>query len=175
MIDVRGNLGGGSDATQYILKHLTDTEFESRKMFSRKYIPMHASWGMKAEWYENPPHIIKPFTKEDKKEIYKKPLIVLSDEKTISAGDDFCADFRAMKRGIIVGTKTAGSSGNPFQFFLPDGCFAMVCTLKQTMPDGTEIIGVCVLPDIEVKETIESFLSDKDLVLEKALEILENK
>jgi len=175
IIDVRGNIGGNSQAAQYILKHLTDTEFESCKSISRKYIPMHASWGMKAEWYESPPHIIKPFTKEDKKEIYTKPVIVLSDEKSISAADDFCADFRTMKRGKIVGTKTAGSSGNPLQFFLPDGCFAMVCTLKEFMPDGTEIIGVGVLPDIEVKETIESFLSGRDLPLEKALEILENK
>lgn len=172
VIDIRGNMGGNSDIADYILKHFTDKQYESFRWVSRKHIPVHVSWGMQPEWIVSSANFIEPFTKEDNKEIYLKPVIVLTDERTISSADDFCVGFRSMKRGKIIGAKTAGSSGNPLQSAMPDGSFAWICTLKVTMPDGTDYVGVGVLPDIEVEETIEGFFAGKDLVLEEGLKIL---
>ncbi len=42
---------------------------------------------------------------------YRKPLIVLTDDFTISAGDLFAATFQDNKRGPIVGTRTSGAGG----------------------------------------------------------------
>ncbi|SFL47605.1 S41 family peptidase [Proteiniphilum acetatigenes] len=175
IIDLRGNLGGNSDIVDHILKHFTDKQYKSFRWISRKHIPVHVSWGIQSEWIESNTNPIQPFTKEDNKEIYMKPVVVLTDERTISSAEDFCVGFRSMKRGKIIGGKTAGSSGNPLQLKMPDDSFAWICTLKVTMPDGTDYISVGVLPDIEVKETIEAFLAGNDLVLEEGLAIIVKK
>lgn len=172
IIDIRGNLGGNSDIVDYILKHFTDKQYESFRWISRKYIPVHVSWGMKPEWIESDANFIQPFTKEDNREIYLKPVVVLTDERTISSAEDFCVGFGSMNRGKVIGVKTAGSSGNPLQLKIPDGSFAWICTLKVITPDGTDYVGVGVLPDIKVKETVEAFIAGKDLVLEEGLKLL---
>jgi hypothetical protein len=42
---------------------------------------------------------------------YRKPLIVLTDDFTISAGDLFAATMQDNKRGPLVGTRTSGAGG----------------------------------------------------------------
>lgn len=50
----------------------------------------------------------------------------------------------------------------------------------QTYPDGTKFVGVGILPDIEVKETVSSYLSiaqsdvDNTLATAKAIELLKS-
>lgn len=127
---------------------------------------------MKPEWIESDANFIQPFAKEDNREIYLKPVVVLTDERTISSAEDFCVGFGSMNRGKVIGVKTAGSSGNPLQLKIPDDSFAWICTLKVITPDGTDYVGVGVLPDIKVKETVEAFLAGKDLVLEEGLKLL---
>ncbi|MEJ7608524.1 MAG: S41 family peptidase [Bryobacteraceae bacterium] len=49
--------------------------------------------------------------------MYSKPLIVLTDELTVSAGEIFASIMKDNKRGPLVGTRTAGWGGavNAFQ------------------------------------------------------------
>ncbi len=44
--------------------------------------------------------------------VYTKPLIVLTDEFSISAGDIFPAMMQDNRRGPIVGTRTSGAGGS---------------------------------------------------------------
>ena len=88
--------------------------------------------------------------------------------------------FRNMKRGTIIGTPSGGSTGNPIGFGLPGEGWVLICTKKDTYPDGTEFVGVGILPDVEVRETVLSFLSKAETCIDnsnatrKAIEILKN-
>ncbi len=159
IIDIRGNGGGNSGNSEYVLAHLTNENFNMSAWSSPKYIPAFASWGRPKEWHQGDPWICEPI---ENKPIYTKPVAVIIDEATFSAAEDFCVGFRNMKRGMIIGSPTGGSTGNPIPFRLPGSGYVLLCTKKDTYPDGTEFVGVGILPDIEVKETVSSFLSKSE-------------
>jgi C-terminal processing protease CtpA/Prc len=52
---------------------------------------------------------------------------------------------------------------------LPGGGYARISTKRDFFPDGRDFIGLGVQPEIEVRPTVEAFLSGKDEVPEKAL------
>lgn len=112
-----------------------------------------------------------PFTD---KVIYTKPIVLLADESAFSCAEDFCADFLATKRGKILGTKTAGSSGNPIIVQLPGGGVALVCTRQDFLPDGREYVGFGIVPDIEVKTSTEDIIQNNDPVLQAAINTVFN-
>ena len=43
------------------------------------------------------------------------------------------------------------------------------------MPDGTEFVGYGVMPDIEVRRSLDAFREGRDPVLERAVEALEER
>jgi C-terminal processing protease CtpA/Prc len=47
---------------------------------------------------------------------YSKPIMLLTDDLTVSAADAFAATFQDNKRGIIFGIRTNGAGGNLGQF-----------------------------------------------------------
>jgi C-terminal processing protease CtpA/Prc len=175
IIDVRENGGGNSNNSVYILSHLTKKSFKMSKWSSPRYIPAHASWNRPKEWHISSPEDYEP---AKRKTIFDKPVVLLISEGTFSAAEDFCVGFRNMKRGQIIGTPSGGSTGNPIVFRLPGGGSLQICTKKDTYPDGAEFVGIGILPDIEVKETVLSYLSsmqfenDNSLAKAKAIEIL---
>jgi C-terminal processing protease CtpA/Prc len=85
-----------------------------------------------------------------------------------------------MNRGLIIGMPSGGSTGNPIGFVFPGGGGVMFCSKKDTYPDGTEFVGVGIVPDIEVRETVSSFLSkvetgnDNSNATRKAKEVLKS-
>jgi C-terminal processing protease CtpA/Prc len=178
IIDIRGNGGGNSNNSEYVLSHLTNESFKMSAWSSPNYIPAFASWNRPRGWHIGEPWIGQSIKN---KSFYNKPVAVLIDESTFSAAEDFCVGFRNMKRGNIIGTPSGGSTGNPIGFTLPRGGFVLLCTKKDTYPDGTEFVGVGILPDIEVRETVSSFLSkaetgiDNSNATRKAIEILKKK
>lgn len=105
-----------------------------------------------------------------------KPFVFSSTEQWTN----LLAYGREATRGSIIGTPSGGSTGNPVGFGLPGGGWVMYCSKKDTYPDGTEFVGVGILPDIEIKETVSSFLSkaetgtDNSKATHKAIEVLKN-
>jgi len=178
IIDIRGNGGGNSNNSVYVLSHLTDENFNMSAWSSPRYIPAFASWNRPREWHFGEPWIGQPARN---KPIYDKPVALLIDESTFSAAEDFCVGFRSMNRGIIIGTPSGGSTGNPIGFNLPGGGWVQFCSKKDTYPDGTEFVGVGILPDIEVRETVSSFLSKAEIGIDnsyakrKAIEVLKTR
>jgi C-terminal processing protease CtpA/Prc len=176
IIDIRENLGGNSNNSAYILSHLTSEKFKMSDWSSPLYIPAHASWDYSKEWYSRKSYDYYPV---QDKTIFSKPVVLLINEGTFSAAEDFCVGFRNMGRGLIIGTPSAGSTGNSIRFDLPRGGKLQICTKKDTYPDGTEFVGVGIIPDIEVNETVSSYLSlqsdvEKSLTTTKAVETLKN-
>lgn len=166
IVDVRENVGGATDISLYILKHFTDKPFKVGKWRSPNNIAAHRSWGSKIEWYESDQYEVFPF---DNKIIYTNPIVLLADESTFSCAEDFCVGFLTINRGKMVGTKTAGSSGNPLMIKLPGNGLALVCTKQDFFPDGKEYVGFGITPDIEIKPKIKDIIQNKDPVLETAI------
>ncbi|EKD25706.1 MAG: hypothetical protein ACD_79C01536G0008 [uncultured bacterium] len=173
IIDLRDNGGGRSANADYILTHLSFKPIKTSSWISRMYIPAHASWNYPPEWYSNSSEYLSPV---EKKKTYDKPIVVLINAGTFSSSEDFCVIFRGMNRGKIIGTSTGGSTGNGVRITLIEGfATANICSKKDISPDGIAYVGIGVIPDIEVKETKQSFIDKKDIVLEKAIsELLKN-
>lgn len=166
IIDLRDNEGGASSYADYILRHLSEKPIKTSSWSSRMYIPVHASWGWEDEWYRMASSEMNPVDGER----YARPIAVMVDAGTFSSSEDFLVKFRGMKRGPIIGNPTGGSTGNGVRITLIEGvAWANICSKADIAPDGTVFVGVGVIPDIEVTETKEDFLTHKDTVLEKAI------
>jgi carboxyl-terminal processing protease len=148
---------------------MVDKKFYNSKAKTRQYIPMYKAWGNSDTFLEISPYSFEPV---QNKERYLKPIIVLTSVKTFSAAEDFLVAYDNSKRGIKIGQRTGGSSGQPISFDLPEGGKMRICTKRDMYPDGKEFVGIGVIPDIEINETIESIQKGKDIVLEKAVEII---
>jgi len=168
ILDVRANDGGSDQHGAYILSYLTDKPFELLRSMGREYQPYERAQGGDSGWIDHgvskgEPHGGKVFT---------KPVVLLMGPRTISAAEDFCVGFDAMKRGKMIGEPTAGSTGQPLTINLPGGGIAGICTLKCTYPDGKEFVGVGVQPDVLVHPTIADIRAGRDTVLEAAMSYL---
>lgn len=172
VIDIRDNGGGNSGYGDFVLKLICPDTIPVLDWSSPKYIPVLKAWGAPEEPYVEKGKALIPFSAQHA-EIPKfdKPVVLLVNSNTFSASEDFAALFKAAKRGIIIGTPTGGSTGQPIMIDLGYGYMARICARDEWLPDGTEFIGIGIIPDIIVEETAEIF-DGKDVVLDKALEVL---
>lgn len=172
IIDLRGNGGGNSGNADYILRHLSADSIKTASWKSPQHIPAFTSWGYKDTWYEQPSGYMQPI---ENKTIYDKPVVVLIDNGTFSAAEDFCGIFVSMKRGVLIGQPTGGSTGNGVRIPLIPGTttWANICSKHDTAPDGTEFVGKGFMPDIPVEEDYQSYFIDKtDKCVTTALRML---
>jgi C-terminal processing protease CtpA/Prc len=171
IIDLRYNTGGNSNNGFKILSRLIDRPLEAAKWKTRKYLPAFRAWGETEEWYEDSMGTVKPF--QGKR--YTGSLVVLSGHNTVSAAEDFLVPLKGSNRAKIVGDITAGSTGNPIAIPLPGGYVLRVCTKIDTFPDGTEFVGIGIEPDIHVSCSRIDIVEGRDVVLDKAIEVLRNR
>lgn len=173
IIDLRQNPGGNSGNGDYILRHLSSDSIQTASWSSPLYMPAYASWGRDLGSYESKGDKMPPI---DSIKHYTQPIVILVDGGTFSAAEDFCSVFRGMNRGVIVGTPTGGSTGNGVRVqLLPSGVFANICSKHDVGADGVEFVGIGIIPDIEARETYESFFSNRnDNAVEAALRYLQS-
>ncbi|MGZ5287343.1 MAG: S41 family peptidase, partial [Flavisolibacter sp.] len=171
IIDLRANTGGNGAQGEYILKHLTKTPFPDPQISARQYNPLLKVWGQNnLALYTILPGKTKPFSD---RAIYEKPVVVLTGRMTASAAEDFTVQLDVMKRGMIIGQPTAGTTGQPMFSTLPGGGTLRVCIRKDTYPDGKEFVGIGIQPTVLVTENAAAFLKGEDPVLKKALQLLQ--
>jgi len=102
-----------------------------------------------------------------KEKVYAGPLVVVTDCGTCSAAEDFVAAIQENKRGIVVGEKTAGSTGQPLFYKIPDVGIVRISAVRCLKMDGSPIQ---IIPDVKVSPSIAGLQSGRDEILEKALE-----
>jgi C-terminal processing protease CtpA/Prc len=117
-------------------------------------------------FFNDPSVIPKP------EETYKGKLVVLVNEWSLSHSE-FCAmAFRAGINTTIIGSQTAGADGNISQIQLPGGLQTQFSGIGVYYLDGRETQRIGIVPDIEVKPTIQGIREGRDELLEKAIEII---
>ncbi|HYF69502.1 MAG TPA: S41 family peptidase [Ohtaekwangia sp.] len=106
-------------------------------------------------------------------------VIVLANERSISAQETFVSIFRNCKRGIIVGKSTPGcykglTGGKKRRLVLPNSRHEIRIPMYASLRTYTEQLpyeeGEGFPPDFKVQENINEILAGKDLVVELALE-----
>lgn len=172
IIDIRDNSGGNSNQGYYVLSHLIEKPTITSKWKTKPYLPSFNAWGIKSTSITFDANDIKPIEGKQK---YLQSIVVLTSARTYSAAEDFLVAYDNSKRGIKIGLPTGGSTGQPYFFTLPGGGRARICTKRDFYPNGKEFVGVGILPDIEVQETVKSIQEGKDITLEKAIEYINQK
>lgn len=108
------------------------------------------------------------------------PLVLLVNEGSASASEILAGAIKDRERGVLVGTKTFGKGIVQRIFKLPDGSGYKLTVSEYFTPNGTNIHGIGITPDVvvELPEDVEftgiEYLED-DIQLQKALEILKGK
>ncbi len=164
IFDVRLNGGGNSNVGYRVLATLTDQGFATSQWQTRKYVAAWRAWqrGQQAEggtgsWAA------------DGERLYRGPVAVLISGETYSAAEDFVGAFKQMQRGIIVGSATGGSTGQPLFIALPGGGSARICAKRDRLADGSEFVGKGLPADVPAAATVAGFRAGRDEVLETAL------
>ena len=104
---------------------------------------------------------------------YKGKVVILVDETSQSSSEYHAMAYKAHPNATVVGSTTAAADGNISMFFLPGNIYTGITGIGVYYPDNNETQRVGIVPDIEVKPTIEGIRSGRDEVLEKAIELIE--
>lgn len=171
IIDLRNNDGGNSGNGDFILRLICQDSIPTGIWESPTTIPAFTSWGKTPEPYRGGGDKMAPFSGIP---TYTNPIVLLTDRGTFSAAEDFVSLFRGAKRGIVIGTPTGGSTGNGVRVeLIPRHSIANICSKHDKTPDGTEFVGIGIIPDIIVEETWQSTFRDHtDAATTKAIEYL---
>ncbi len=102
---------------------------------------------------------------------YKGRLILLIDENTQSAAETQAVVLNAVPGVMLVGGHTAGANGNVPKLPIPGGIAISFSSVGVYNPDGTCTQRTGILPDVEVRPSIEGIKQGKDEILEKAIEV----
>ena len=168
VIDVRRNGGGSTSFGLAVLSYLGKEPIVGPYGFVRaENAYARAQGGPFVKWAPLPGNG-EPY-RTSRAQVFTGPVAVLTGAQTFSAAEDFTATYKLMKRGIVVGEATGGSTGQPLRFDLPGGGKARICIKRDVYPDGTAFVGKGIYPDIEVRETVAALRSGRDLVVERAV------
>ena len=104
---------------------------------------------------------------------YKKKVIIIVDENTQSAGEFHVMAYQKAPNSMVIGSTTAAADGNISPvFYLPGEIMTTISGVGVYYPDGKETQRIGIVPDIEVKPTIEGIKNGQDELVEKAIEII---
>jgi len=109
---------------------------------------------------------------EKNKASYKGKVVILIDENSQSSAEFHAMAYRTHPNATVIGSTTAGADGNVSSFTLPGGISTSITGLGIYYPDGEETQRVGIVPDIEVKPTIQGIREGRDELMEKAVELI---
>lgn len=100
------------------------------------------------------------------------PMVVLQNENSASASEIFAGAIKDFKAGTIVGKTSFGKGIVQSVLPLRDGSALKLTVEKYYTPNGVNIHGTGIEPDVEAEDDINT---EKDEQLQKATDILTNK
>ncbi len=160
VIDLRHNQGGDFTFCFSEIGRLVD---QSRYVFKSKTkngkgINDYTGWH---EWHIQP-----------KGNYVNKPITVLTDRYTISAGERAVMAFMTLPNVTIIGDTTSGAHGTMIGRELANGWFYSLVPQKVELFDGKSYEGIGLAPDIFIKNNLSEINAGTDKTLETAIEHL---
>lgn len=161
VIDIRGFYGGYDPVSQY----LAGCFASSKKLYMttrKRNGPAHTDFTETLEWYVEP-RTSRPYTKS---------IVVLTSRFTQSAGETFLLALQQFEHVKTLGDTTAGSFSDNPNFEMYNGWMFSVSVGDYRAPGGISYEGIGLAPQQFLKNTREDLLNNKDIVLEKAMDLL---
>ncbi len=106
---------------------------------------------------------------------YVGKVILLFNETTQSHAEFTLMALQTAPNVTSIGSQTAGADGNVSLITFPGNYKTYMTGIGVYYPDGRETQRIGIVPDIEIKPTIEGIKSKRDEVLEKAIEVINGK
>jgi len=103
---------------------------------------------------------------------YPGQTVMLIDERAISQAEHTGLFFEAANGTKFVGSHTMGANGDITRFHVPGGILIGFSGHDVRHADGRQLQRVGLIPDVEVRPTLDGIRAGRDEVLEKALEWL---
>lgn len=191
IIDNRTNTGGNSLLGNLILSYLT-----SKQVFSFKEVKIKKSKQYQEFWHKKredrlPPTYIEADlgelvsfpgsiiqTKVDDQLRFEGRVYLLIGPQTFSSGSVFATILKDFNLATLIGEETGGFPthfGEIYPFDLPNSHLWVNCSVKYFIRPSGEKSTTGLLPDIEVKQSIQDKLVNKDTVLDYTIQFIEQK
>jgi len=106
---------------------------------------------------------------------YKGKTVMLIDERAISQAEHTGLFFEAANHTEFIGSHTTGANGDVTNFNVPGGINILFTGQSVRHADGRQLQRIGLVPDLEVRPTIEGIQNGKDEVLEGAIQYLQRK
>ena len=104
---------------------------------------------------------------------YKGKVILLVNEFSQSFSEWLVMCLKTAPNVTVIGSQTAGADGDVSKIDFIGDYNTSITGLGVYYPDGRETQRIGIVPDIEVKPTIEGVKQGKDEVLERAIKFIE--
>lgn len=110
----------------------------------------------------------------DASQVVEMPLVVLIDGNSASAAEILAGSIKDYKIGTLLGTTTYGKGVVQQVIPLGDGTGVKVTISKYFTPNGNDIDGIGIEPDVELEFDMDAYEQDEtaDNQLDKAIEML---
>ena len=158
IIDLRNN-GGGNDA---IAKRFVESFADQTRVFRRFRFREPASHDSFTPWTDDQ---IVPNNSIN----FTKPIVLLTNRHVVSSAEGFTLMLKSLPNLTHLGDTTAGSTGNPGLFEMPNGWELFVSRWQVTDPDGNYVEDRGLAPDQVVWISLEDRNAGKDTILEAAI------
>lgn len=152
IVDLRSNPGGWRSVMTGILSHFTTGEvgaFTSRQGNTTLNIPAAG-----------------------RPDLRGVPLVVLVDNNTASYAELIAAILQGHAGAVVVGMPTAGNTETIYAYELTGGARLWVAQEGFAMPDGNDLEGIGVEPDISILDDWTRFSEADDLGITAAIRLL---
>ncbi|MFZ1256564.1 MAG: S41 family peptidase [Saprospiraceae bacterium] len=106
------------------------------------------------------------------KSYFKGKVVILINEISQSSAEFHTMAYRVNPNSTVIGSTTAGADGNVSQLYLPGGISTMISGIGVYYPDGKETQRIGIVPDIELKPTIQGIKKGQDELIEMAIKII---
>jgi C-terminal processing protease CtpA/Prc len=106
---------------------------------------------------------------------FDKPIVLLTDRLTISAGERAVMVLKALPNVTQVGDTTNGAFATKLGKELANGWDYSIVSQQLEYLDGRDYEGTGMPPDIVMKNTLEEIQQGHDMILEEAIRIIQEK
>jgi len=188
IVDVRENRGGNSVLgdtlidmfnsklhKHYSMKWKKSEQYVERMKDLNAPIPDHYQKLKPGEVYVSKPRIVKPGANPLR---FSGQVYVLSGRKTFSSGQMFLGVVKDNKLATVIGEETnepGCHAGEVHMFNLPNSRLRVSSSTKYWTPPGGCNGARGIIPDVLVTERASNYLTEKDVILETALNLIKRR
>lgn len=162
IIDLRNNHGGSDLTAAAMAGRFADGQHLIYTVQERNG-PEQSDFSEKIEYYSG----------KSGNQHFDKPVIVLTDQITVSAAEVLLLHLNSFPNVTQIGDTTAGDfSDTGMRRFLPNGWQYQYSIFMFLLPDGSSLDGIGHVPDVYIKNTIADISNGTDKVLEHGIQYL---